>query len=354
MNADFIHDDQRFDDIHTNQEKKHNESIQKFVQTESKLISEEANSINSFNEAGNNDDWVTAQSHLISNLPVEQKIIDQNKGGLLVEFGNLQGFLPNSQMPELKNISQSNQAFEFKRRMIGTMMRLLVIEVDKKRNRLIFSAKFGREDQSYSQLAGLNIGQTMSAKVVNLVQFGAFVDLGRGTNGLVHISELFWQRINHPSEIMKIGDEITVTVQEIDLDRNRVSLSRKALQPNPWLEIEGRYKVGDLVEGQITSIRPFGIFLKLATGVEGLLYESEYSNDGQATLRDSAKPGEKILVRIISIQPDQQRISLSLQQVTMEEQLTWNMHRDQLVAQRVISISSDDINRKTYTSEEIT
>lgn len=158
-------------------------------------------------------------------------------------------------------------------------------------------------------------------------------------NGLVHISELTWQRINHPSEIVKIGEEITVTIQEIDHERNRVSLSRKALQPNPWTGIGERYKVGDLVEGQVTLIRPFGIFLQLAAGVEGLLHQSEYSSDRQANLQDVAKTGDKILVRIVSIQPDQQRISLSLQQVSMEEQLTWSMHRDQLNLQEVDSKS---------------
>ncbi len=344
MNADNVNDDQRFDEHYTNSEYVENENKQFYIPTENEI---------SKDEGGKDKDWDTAESYLQSNIPVEQKIIDQNKGGLLVEFGNLQGFLPNSQIPELKNISQSKQAFEFKRRMIGTTMRILIIDVDRPRDRLIFSAKFGRDEQTHSQLAGLNVGQTMSVRVVNLAKFGAFVDLGRGINGLVHISELSWQRINHPSEIVKIGDEITVTIKEIDLERNRVSLSRKAYLPNPWTGIEDRYKVGDLVEGQVTSIRPFGIFLQLAAGVDGLLHQSEYSTDGQENLQDTAKAGDKILVRIVSIQPAQQRISLSLQQVSMEEQLTWNMHRDQLSSQKVNSKSSIVEYRENDSREEI-
>ncbi len=340
MNADSFENDQVFDDIQTNPEENLTQSSEKNTHTQTTRNLEETypetitkrtaeNPVAHLDNGDKDSDWDRAESYLESNQPIELKIIDQNKGGLLVAFGQLRGFLPNSYIPEIKNISQSKEAFEIKRRMIGTMMQLLIIEVERKRNRLIFSARIGQEEKPKHQLAGLSVGQTLSGRIVNLVKFGAFVDLGRGINGLIHISELSWQRINHPSDLVRIGDEITVIVQEIDHERNRVSLSHKALQPNPWISIEERYKIGDLVEGQITSIQPFGIFLKLAAGVEGLLHQSEFSDNGQIPIQDSAKTDDKLLVRIINIQPEQQRINLSLQQVTMEEQLSWMMYKDQ-------------------------
>ncbi len=276
------------------------------------------------------EDWNNAELYLQSGEPVELKIIDQNRGGLIAALGQLRGFLPNSQIPELRNTSQGEQALAFKRRMIGTMLPLLIIEVDKERNRLICSAKTGQEDFHTHRLDGLSVGQTISGRIVNLVKFGAFVDIGRGINGLIHISELSWQRISHPSEVVSVGDEVTVKIQQIDPERDRINLSLKELQPNPWFSIQDRYKVGDLIEGVVTSVRPFGIFIELAAGVEGLLHQSEFSDDNLISSQHISQPGEKLLVRITSIQPDQQRIGLSLQQVTMEEQLTWLMHKDSI------------------------
>lgn len=145
MNADTYNDDQRFDKHFTNSEYVKGENKQGYVPTENEISKQ---------KGGKDNDWATAEKYLHSNMPVEQKIIDQNKGGLLVEFGNLQGFLPNSQIPDFKKISQSNHAFELKRRMIGTNMRLLIIEADKPRDRLIFSAKFERDEQSNNQFSG--------------------------------------------------------------------------------------------------------------------------------------------------------------------------------------------------------
>jgi len=279
-------------------------------------------------EGPQEDDWRKAASLLHSGEALELKIVDQNRGGLIAAFGGLRGFVPNSYIAELDHLGRGEQADAFKRRKIGTTLALLVIEADKERNRLIFSAKLNQGDTIAQRLADLKVGETITGQVVNLVKFGAFVDLGNGVNGLVHISELSWQRINHPSEVVSIGDEVAVEVQEIDLERQRVYLSCKTLLPNPWSSITERYQVGDLVEGVVTSMHRFGVFLQLAAGVEGLLHQSEFSGDGFIASPDSIKPGDKLLVRIASIEPDQQRISLSLQQVTLEEQLTWMMHKD--------------------------
>jgi len=288
----------------------------------------EANPVASISKVLKEKDWEHATKQLQSGEPIDLKIVDQNRGGLIAAFGQLRGFIPNSHIPELKNISQSDKATEYKRRTIGTTLSLLVIDADKECNRLIFSAKMGRDNQLSQQIGEFKIGEKITGRVINLVKFGAFVDLGNGINGLIHISELSWQRINHPSEVVSVGDEVTVRIQEIEQARTRVSLSRKAFLPNPWDSIEARYKVGDLVEGMVTTIRGFGIFIQLAAGVEGLLHQSESSGDGLVSSLNSSKPGDKLLVRITSIQPDQQRIGLSLEQVTMEEQLTWMMHKE--------------------------
>jgi len=314
-----------------------------------------ANPIASMSKGVKDEDWKNAKTQLHSGEPIELKIIDQNRGGLIAAFGQLRGFLPNSHIPELKSNGQSEQAFEFKRRKIGTTLSLLVVEANKERNRLILSAKTGRDDQLSQRLGDLKVGETITGQVVNLVKFGAFVDLGSGINGLIHISELSWQRINRPSEVVSIGDEVTVQIQAIDFERKRISLSRKVLQPNPWNSIEERYKVGDLVEGVVTTVRGFGVFIKLAAGVEGLLHQSEFSGDSLINLHDSNKPGDKLLVRITSIQPDQQRIGLSLQQVTLDEQLTWMMHKNnnQQALERPLKSNKNAPDFETDLSKEI-
>ncbi len=298
-------------------------------QTPAEIYREETAFIAPLSVGLEEEDWANAESYLHNGEIIELEIIDQNRGGLIASFGQLRGFIPNSHIPELKHNRREDQAFEIKKQKIGTWLPLLVIEADKESNRLIFSAKPSHEDQPSRLLGDLRVGETITGQVVNLVKFGAFVDVGGGINGLIHISELSWQRINHPDEVVRVGDEVTIEVQEINLERERVSLSLKSLQPNPWDSIEGRYKVGNLVEGVVTTVRSFGIFLELAAGVEGLLHESEFTNGGLITSPEAAKPGDKLLVRITSIQPEQQRIGLSLQQVTMEDQLAWLMHRDQ-------------------------
>ncbi len=269
------------------------------------------------------DDWVAAQNYYQNGEMFELKVIDQNRGGLIVLFGQLQGFIPNSQIPGLAPGKQD----EIKHRKIGTLIPVVVIEANKTRNRLIFSAKTGVQEETSEWAPNLEVGQILTGKIVNLVEFGAFANIGNGINGLIHISELSWQRIESPAEVVKIGDRIKVRVQAIDHQRERISLSHKAISPDPWIGIEKRYKIGDLVEGIITSQRKFGIFVKLGAGVEGLLHQSEIPIGGSLLPQDAIKSGAKILLRISNIEVPQQRISLSLQQVTIDEQISWLMHQ---------------------------
>ena len=275
------------------------------------------------------DDWERAKAYLQSGEILSLEISKQNRGGLIARLGSLEGFIPNSHLPGLSQRGKTNDAKELKMQKIGTRMDLRVIEVNKDRRRLILSAKKGIEDSEERSdvLENLEVGQTVSGKVVNLVDFGAFVDLGGGVNGLIHISELAWQHLAHPSDLLAVGDQVEVKVQKIERDRNRISLSRKALCSNPWSSIEERYQKGDLVEGVVTTVRKFGAFVRLAAGVEGLLHKSEMQLGPSMEPKDVFQPGDEALLRITSVDPEQERIGLSQQQVSLEERLSWTMYK---------------------------
>ncbi|MEA3351600.1 MAG: S1 RNA-binding domain-containing protein, partial [Chloroflexota bacterium] len=274
-----------------------------------------------------NNDWERVEKYLRSGETIELEIIKYNRGGLIAAFGNIEGFIPNSQISDLRQGTRSERVIEFKKQKIGTSLPLRVIEADEDRARLILSTKAEKHEHDANILQDLEVGQTVSGEVVNLVKFGAFVDFGGGVNGLIHISELAWQHVHHPSELLDVGDEVTVKIQDVDLERKRISLSRKSLCYNPWSDIEDRYQVHDLVEGVVTTVREFGAFISLAAGIEGLLHISEMPLEPGMTPPDAVKPGEKILLRITSISPQQQRIGLSLQQVRPEERLSWMMYK---------------------------
>ena len=160
--------------------------------------------------------------------------------------------------------------------------------------------------------------------MVNIVRYGAFVDIN-GITGIIHASELNWYRVKHPSEVLAQGEELELLIKDVDPDRERVSLSRKALMPNPWDSIEERYSQGDLVEGVVTFIKDFGVFVRLPVGLEGLIHVSEMNGKPEDTLT----LGETVLVRIIAIDSRRERITLSLTRVTPDEHLTWQMHIDE-------------------------
>lgn len=303
-------------------------SISHNIESDEGDETEEGDEVNEVDEVDKGGDWELARRRQQSGDPIELKIIDQNRGGLIAAFGELEAFIPNSHIPDLQGEYGSDLFQKIKREKIGSELRVCVIEADEDQNRLILSAKKPRQKRSTKELEQLQVGQTVTGQIVNLVKFGAFVDLGVGSNGLIHISEISWQRINHPSEVFNVGDEVTVLIQEVDLERERISLSRRALEANPWDTIEERYKVGDLVEGVVTSVRRFGAFVKLGAGVEGLLHKSELPLDGELPPQDTLQSGEEVLVRVTKIQPNQQRIALSLQQVALEEQLSWKMHKN--------------------------
>lgn len=281
----------------------------------------------SLNKGIEHTHWEVAEQHLESGETLELEVVGENRGGLLVEYKSLRGFVPNSQVPELRRRDRQ-KAKEAKREMIGEVLPLKVIEVNRDRHRLILSALAAQEERRKKRLHELEKDQVIFGRVVNIVNFGVFVDLG-GIDGLVHISELDWQRVGHPSEMFKVGDEIQVQVIEVDVERERVSLSRKSLLPSPWDTLAEKYKPGDLIEGTVTKVLDFGAFVELPEGVEGLVHVSEIGYSTTGTPQEVVKAGEEVLVRILDIDKERERISLSMRKVPLEKQIAWMVEQEE-------------------------
>jgi len=275
-------------------------------------------------------DWDRAKACLSSGEVLDLEVIGLNSGGLTVQFERIQGFVPNSHIPGLKRGMRNEKRDDFKREKVGTKMALKFIEVNRNGKRLILSGRTAEKEKRMQRLHELDRDQVIQGKVVHIVDYGAFVDLG-GVDGLVHISELDWRRVIHPSDVVSIGDKVEVMVKEVDVERERVSLSRKALLPSPWDTVQKRYQVGDLVEGEVTNIQQFGAFVMLSNGIEGLIHESELGIVGPVHPQDVLSPGEIVIVRIIDIDAERKRMGLSLRQVSYDEQVAWQKQKKENV-----------------------
>jgi len=250
--------------------------------------------------------WLTAEKLLLSGEVLEAEVVDHNRGGVLVSFGRLQGFVPNSQ---LSRGMQRNA--ESKAKLVGEKLTLVVIEVDQRRRRLVLSQRGASRQARAQRLEQLEEGQRVSGTVRSLVDFGAFVDLG-GIDGLIHISELDWKFVEKPSEVLKVGDKVEVLVLQVDRDRQRVGLSRKQALPNPWNAVAENLFPGDHVLGTVTTIKPFGAFVDVGDGIEGLLHVSNMPR-GEAT-RSGLQAGSSVPVRVLSIDRQRRQIELVLQE----------------------------------------
>ncbi len=279
----------------------------------------------SYSKAAEVEDWERAVENLESQEVIACKVLGYNRGGALVSFGLLRGFVPNSQLSRDRGISRHDQTEKQKalQNLIGETLNVKVIEVDRDRNRLILSegaaGKEIREARKAEILDELEEGAVIKGQVVNLADFGAFVDIG-GIEGLVHLSEMSWKRISKPSDLLKVGEEIDVTILSIDEDRQRVALSMKRLQPDPWSLIDETYEVGQLIEVTITRLTKFGAFARLQDDyqLEGLIHISEMSDDRVENAAEIVSPEDTIMVRIIRIDPDQRQLGLSLKQVSSD------------------------------------
>lgn len=286
----------------------------------------EGDLIVSINKAMELEDWTTATRLLERDEVTEGEVIDSNKGGLLVRFGRLTGFVPNSHIESVPPAASAGQMRDIKDQLIGSKLQLKVIQVETKRNRLILSERAARRAARSERLQEIEIGQELMGRVVNLTDFGAFVDIG-GVDGMIHISNIDHRHVNHPGDVLAVGDEVLVRVDSIDMERERIALNRKAVLPDPWDTFMEAYNAGDLLEGVVTNVVDFGVFVAAPGGAQGLVHTSRMESLGASTPRDMFREGDAVLVRIVGINTDQQHIELSIDDVTMEEQEAWMFRR---------------------------
>jgi small subunit ribosomal protein S1 len=260
-------------------------------------------------------DWQQAAGFFESKERIELPVIGYNRGGLLVQFGHIQGFVPASQLIELPRELNSHARQSELARHVGNRLCLQVIEIDRSRNRLIFSERAATYAPEVSAiLESLGEGDVCQGRVTSLCGFGAFVDLG-GVEGLIHISELSWGRVNHPADVVRPGDEVEVYVMGIEAEQQRVALSLKRLKPDPWTLVDERYEVGQIIDAEVTNVVSFGAFARVDEGLEGLIHISELAEGNFLHPRNVVKEGQKIQACILNIDSANHRLGLSLRQV---------------------------------------
>jgi small subunit ribosomal protein S1 len=272
-------------------------------------------------------DWLRAKELLESGKTSEATVRATNRGGVVVGFGRLRGFVPNSHLTSVPRGLRGDQLQEAKSKLAGKTIKLAVIEVDQRQRRLVLSERVARRRRQSRIFEELSPGDVVTGAVSNVVSYGAFVDLG-GVDGLVHISELDWRHVKEASEVVNVGDEIQVYVLDIDPERRRIGLSRKRLLPDPWPIVTEDLIEGQTIEGTITKVVSFGAFVDVGDGIEGLIHVSEMP-DEEAT-RASLVPGTQVQVRILRIDAWKRRISLSMRNVeqptTTESSQEPNLH----------------------------
>ncbi len=285
-----------------------------------------------------NQDWIEAEELLDSGAIIQGEVIGYNKGGAIVPFGRLRGFIPISHLTDLSPGMGDRKRQQRMAKLRGEDIPLKVIEVNRRRRRLVFSQREAQKEWDAARraelLAELNEGDIRTGIVSGLRDFGAFVNLG-GADGLIHISELAWHRVDHPREVLKVGDEVEVYIMKIVRKTERISLSRKKVLPNPWDTVKERYDEGQLVEGLITRLVDYGAFAEIEPGIEGLLHLSQLSRGNIDKPGDVVQEGETHLLRIVNIDKKRQRMGLSLKAVTAMEQIEW-------MAQREIEKAAED------------
>jgi small subunit ribosomal protein S1 len=253
--------------------------------------------------------WKAIEQAAESGEPVNGRVIEVVKGGLILDLG-VRGFLPAS----LVDIRRVQDLDEF----LGQELRCKVIELNRSRNNVVLSRRAVLEDERKEMrqaiLDRLQPGDVVEGQISNIVDFGAFVDLD-GMDGLIHISELSWSHVNHPSEVLEIGQTVQVKVLDIDRDRQRISLGLKQTQSDPWQQVLETYKEGDVVEGKVTKVVTFGAFVEILPGVEGLVHISELAQHHVENPREVVSQGDEVKVRILEVDAERRRLSLSLKRV---------------------------------------
>ncbi len=257
--------------------------------------------------------WEKAANILGSGQVVSGLVTGWNRGGLLVRWDKLQGFVPASQLKEVPLVEDSESRDEELARWVGEELQLKVIELDRSRNRLVFSERatiWGPRDGE-RVMSEIKAKEIREGQVSNLCEFGAFVDLG-GVDGLIHISELSWGRVNHPRELLDVGQHVLVYVISVDKSGQRIALSLKRLHPDPWTIVDKKYHVGQVIDAVITNVVDFGAFARIEEGLEGLIHISEFPDAKVMHLSELVHPGQQVRVRVLRIDSTNHRLGLGI------------------------------------------
>ena len=275
---------------------------------------QEGHAVVSIDRARQEKSWRSLQELYEANEVIEAEVTNYNKGGLLVNLDGVRGFVPASQVTEIRGGDEASKQADMAR-LIGTSLPLKVIEINRHRNRLILSERQAvqerRDVMKERLIEELSEGEVRKGRVSSICDFGAFVDIG-GADGLVHLSELSWSRVRHPSEVLHVGQEVDVYVLGINAQEKKIALSIKRTQAEPWSRVAAAYEVGQLVRGTVTQLANFGAFARIEDGIEGLIHVSELVDDRVTHPKQVVTEGQDLLLRIIRIDPQRRRMGLSL------------------------------------------
>ncbi|HYF05414.1 MAG TPA: S1 RNA-binding domain-containing protein, partial [Patescibacteria group bacterium] len=276
----------------------------------------------SLRAAGQERIWQNLKEKMETREVIRAKIVAANKGGLMVDIGGMPGFLPVSQLsiehyPRVEE-GDKNRILQALQQYVGKFFEVAIITADNEEDKLIVSEKAVFEDELSRKISKLKIGETVSGTITGLTNFGAFIKFEE-MEGLIHISELAWQRVENPKDIVKVGDQVQAKI--IGIEKGRVSLSIKQMQADPWLEAVKKYQIGQIVPGKITKVMPFGVFVELEKDIQGLAHLMELSHDAIKNPEAVLKPGETKDFKVISIEPAEHRLGLSLKQALAEEKV---------------------------------
>jgi small subunit ribosomal protein S1 len=268
----------------------------------------------SFRFAGHQKAWENLEKLQSEGEIVEAKIIDANKGGLMIKVGNVLGFLPVSQLttehyPRVEG-GDKNKILVHLKSYCGQGFRVKIIDVNEAEEKLIVSEKAAWEEKQQSAISKYKVGDKVDGTITGVVDFGAFVEFGENLEGLIHISELAWQRIDNPRDIIHVGDKVKASI--IAIENAKISLSLKKLQTDPWAEVAKKYKVGQSIKGKVLKTNPFGAFVELDNDIHGLAHISELSEKEISNPTDVVEIGESYKFTIISIEPNEHRLGLSM------------------------------------------
>ena len=314
---------------------------------------QEGQAVVSIDRARQEKSWRRLQELYEANEAIQAEVTNYNKGGLLVNLDGVRGFVPASQVSEIRGGDDASKQADMAK-LIGTKLNLKVIEINRHRNRLILSERQAmqerRDEMKEKLIEELKEGEVRHGRVSSICDFGAFVDIG-GADGLVHLSELSWSRVRHPSEILRVGQEVDVAVLGINPQERKIALSLKRTQAEPWSQVGDKYEVGQLVRGTITQLANFGAFSRIEDGIEGLIHVSEITDERITHPKQIVKEGDELILRIIRIDPQRRRMGLSLRRAldTPDQELLNNFgegileERDRIVANINAALEAEGI-----------